>query len=147
MWVKFGGPGPRRQMPSSHIASFFSLDREADGLHETDDVRVLRLLVLGMRSMSRNAPSNQGPASNPKPSPDVLWQRFDNEVVLVQLRTDRFLSLNATAARFWELLAAGTDVHSIKEELAEEFGVAAVDLDAEIEAILKTMTEEELIVF
>jgi hypothetical protein len=100
-----------------------------------------------MPSMPRNSPSKEAPASNPKPNPDVLWQRFDNEVVLVQLRTDRFLSLNATAARFWELLAAGTDIHSIKEELAKEYEIAAGDLDAEIDAILKTMTEEELIVF
>ncbi len=76
-----------------------------------------------------------------------MWQRFENEVVLLQLRTDRFLALNATAARFWELLATGSEVHSIREQLAEEYEVASADLDAEIDAILKTMIEEELITF
>jgi hypothetical protein len=90
---------------------------------------------------------NDTPASNPKPDPDVLWRRFDSEVVLLQLRTDRFLALNATAARFWELLAGGSEVSSIREKLLEEYEIASADLDAEIDTILKTMVEEELVTF
>lgn len=100
-----------------------------------------------MRSRGRTLISNHTLASHPKPDPDVLWRRFEGEVVLLQLRTDRFLALNTTAARFWELLAAGSEVHSIKEQLLKEYEVASADLDAEIDAILNTMIEEELITF
>jgi hypothetical protein len=96
--------------------------------------------------MASSTPPNQT-TLNPKPNPDVLWHRFDNEIVVLQLATDRFLSLNETGARFWELLSSGADLDSIHRQLITEFDVTPADLKAEIAEIVKTMAAEKIIVF
>jgi len=41
-----------------------------------------------------------------RPSEDTVTQRVGEGIVLVHLPTDRIYSLNPTATRLWELLAA-----------------------------------------
>jgi hypothetical protein len=83
---------------------------------------------------------------NAKPNPDVLWQRLDDEIVLLHLQNDRVFSLNTTGARLWEMLVAGMDLDSIRAQMAEEFEVSASELEAEIDRLLATMIDEQLIV-
>src|SRR5829696_3032146 len=45
----------------------------------------------------------------PRPHPDVSWRRLGDEVVIVHLKTNQIYRLNRTAARFWELVAEGSD--------------------------------------
>ena len=54
----------------------------------------------------------------PVPSPDVVARRVDDEVVLVNLQTNRIFALNSTGARFWELLEGGADRVEIEETLS-----------------------------
>lgn len=81
-----------------------------------------------------------------QPSPDVLWRRLDDEVILMQLRTDRIFSLNHTGARFWELIVAGMDLESIREALEDEFDVSPEVLAAEVEEILALLISEQLLI-
>jgi hypothetical protein len=78
-------------------------------------------------------------------SKDVLWQRLDDEVIVMQLRTDQIYSLNYTGARFWELLVSGKDVLSICGELENEFGVSSGTLAAEIDETLAFLISEKLL--
>jgi hypothetical protein len=87
------------------------------------------------------------PKVRPKPNPDVLCQRLDDEIVLMNLKTDRIFELNETAALFWELLIAGEDLDTIQRELSEEFEVSPGDLGPEIERIIQSMKDEELLLF
>ncbi len=80
-----------------------------------------------------------------KPNPDALFQKLGNEVVLVNLKTDRIFELNETAARLWELLVEGKDLESIEKELAEEFAVDSAGLRVEIERTLVLMEKEQLL--
>jgi hypothetical protein len=78
-------------------------------------------------------------------NPDTLAQRVGDEVVLINLKTDRIFVLNRTGARLWELLAARHTRAEIRERLLDEFDVTGGQVDAEIESLLAALRDERLI--
>jgi hypothetical protein len=72
-------------------------------------------------------------------------QQMDDEIVLVNLNTNHFYSLNRTATRFWELLCDGNQVATIEEKLLSEFDIDAVTLRSEIDTHLAQLTEKGLV--
>ena len=80
-----------------------------------------------------------------EPSQDVVGQRLGDEVVLVSLETNRIFELNRTGARFWELLQAERDRRRIEAQLLEEFAVTEEDLSAEVDRLIKSLDDEELV--
>jgi hypothetical protein len=81
----------------------------------------------------------------PTPSAHVVSQELDGEVVLVQLQTNRIYALNATGARFWELLRAGVTVPEIRRRLLEEYEVTEAVIDEEIASLLAMLRAERLV--
>ena len=80
-----------------------------------------------------------------RPHADVVWRRLDDDVVLVQLRTNRIYSLNTTAARAWELLSAGADRSEIERTLLNEFEVDPGDLCSSLDELLQRLSEADLV--
>lgn len=80
-----------------------------------------------------------------EPSQDVVGQRLGDEVVLVSLETNRIFELNRTGARFWELLQSETDRGRIEAQLLEEFAVTDEELSAEVDRLIKSLDDEELV--
>ena len=80
-----------------------------------------------------------------RPSPNVIFRRLGDEIVLFHLGSDRFYELNGTAARFWELLNEGHDTAEIREQLLVEFAVDPGRLEGEAEALLDSLRQEDLI--
>ena len=81
-----------------------------------------------------------------KPNPNVLFRRLGDEIILFHLETDRFYELNGTAARFWELIAAGHNSASVRQEMMKEFAVEASEFDAEAEMFLGSLQKEDLVI-
>jgi hypothetical protein len=54
---------------------------------------------------------------------DVEWRTFGDQIVLLDLRTSRYLSTNPAATVLWRLLEAGTTRTELVEALAETFEV------------------------
>jgi hypothetical protein len=96
--------------------------------------------------MAENSIAASGGGNNPRPHPDVLWRRLDDEVILMQLKTDRMFSLNRTGARLWELIAEGLPLDVVRARLEREFEVGQERLSAEIGQILELLAGEQLIV-
>lgn len=80
-----------------------------------------------------------------QPNPDVVAQRVQDEVVLVNLRTNEIYTLNRTAARAWELIAEGLDRSGVEAGLAEEFSVDEAHVGGELDGLLVELVEKELI--
>ena len=80
-----------------------------------------------------------------EPSQDVVGQRLGDEVVLVSLQNNRIFELNRTGARFWELLQSESDRGRIEQRLMEEFEVSEEELSAEVDQLIKILTDEELV--
>jgi len=81
----------------------------------------------------------------PRPNPNVIFRRLDDEIVLFHLGSDRFYELNGTAARFWELLSEGRDFAQIRDQMVAEFAVDPNQLAGETETLLDSLRREDLI--
>jgi len=84
-------------------------------------------------------------AARLRPSPDVVSSRVGDEVVLVDLRTDEILVLNATGARIWELIADGHDEGDVRARLLQEFAVHPAELDREVSRFVGLLDERRLV--
>ena len=78
-------------------------------------------------------------------SPDVVSSRLGDAGVLVNLRTNRILELNATGIRIWELIGEGQVVSGIARQLLEEFDVAPEQLQAELLRLVADLVREGLV--
>jgi hypothetical protein len=78
-------------------------------------------------------------------SPDALATRVGDEIVLVDLKTDRIYSLNRTAARIWELMCADCDRAEVERRMLEEFDVARGELAEAIDELVTSMTQDGLL--
>jgi Coenzyme PQQ synthesis protein D (PqqD) len=77
--------------------------------------------------------------------PDVLARRVGEEVVLVHSGRNEVFSLNATGARFWELLSDGRSRSEAVEQLTAEFDVTRVAAEEEANRLLAMLEHENLV--
>lgn len=80
-------------------------------------------------------------------SSDVVTQRMGDDMVLVNLKTNRIFDLNVTGARLWELMSEGYSVSNIQDQLLSEFEVDKQVLRSEIDKTLAAMKKEGFLVF
>jgi hypothetical protein len=78
-------------------------------------------------------------------SPNVVSSRLGDVGVLVNLRTNRILELNATGIRIWELIGEGQVVSGIAGQLLAEFDVAPEQLHAELSRLVADLVREGLV--
>jgi hypothetical protein len=96
--------------------------------------------------MSYDSTKGEAPFSlQLRPSPDVLSQRYDDSVVLLNLNTDRFFHLNRTGARFWELLGEQSNLTEIHEAMSREFDIEGTQLAGEMTALITELREQDLV--
>lgn len=79
-------------------------------------------------------------------SPDALATRVGDEIVLVDLKTDRIYSLNRTASRIWELMCADCDRAEVERRMLEEFDVTPGQVAEAIDELVTSMTQDGLLV-
>ena len=78
-------------------------------------------------------------------SPDALATRVGDEIVLVDLKTDKIYSLNRTAARIWELMCADCDRAEVERRMLEEFDVTPGRLAEAVDEVITSMTQDGLL--
>lgn len=78
-------------------------------------------------------------------SPNVLYKRLGEEVILINLETDRIFSLNQTGAMTWELIESTHNLEQVKKGLAEIYDVTPEILESELVQILDSFTAEGFI--
>jgi hypothetical protein len=76
----------------------------------------------------------------------VVSRVIDDEAVLLDLNSGKYLGLNAVATRTWELIGAGKTLGEMRSALLTEFDVAPDVLDGDLAELLETMRARELIV-
>lgn len=61
---------------------------------------------------------------------NVSWKKMDDLVIVVDIGTGAYYSLNKTASNIWENIVSGKSHEEIKESLADIFDVEAVAAEA-----------------
>jgi uncharacterized cysteine cluster protein YcgN (CxxCxxCC family) len=54
---------------------------------------------------------------------DIAWQQVEGEVVVLDLRSSRYLSINGTGALLWHRLIEGADREQLAEDLTARHDV------------------------
>lgn len=80
-----------------------------------------------------------------KTEPEVVVQRLGESIVLVNLATDRILELNDTAAELYEMVHEGLSLAEMESRLAEEYSVEPESLRVELDALLQSLAEEQVV--
>lgn len=76
---------------------------------------------------------------------DALAATLPDGAVLLNLRTNRYHSLNATGTRVWQLLLEGKCEDEIVHAMTSEYDVAEVVARDETRAVIMALKAQELI--
>jgi Coenzyme PQQ synthesis protein D (PqqD) len=87
----------------------------------------------------------RGPEGRFRPTGDAVAKRVGDEVVLVQLQTNRIYTLNRTGARLWELLDDGHDLERARAQMLREFDVGEDQLRDEADALVDDLVTRGLL--
>jgi hypothetical protein len=77
---------------------------------------------------------------------DWIAARVDEELVMMSVEQERYLGLNETGCRVWELLEAPRDVADLCRALEREFEVAPDLCRAEVGVLLEELAERGVVV-
>jgi hypothetical protein len=77
---------------------------------------------------------------------DVSWVPVDEQVVVLDLRTSSYLSLNDSAARLWTVLAGGGRFADLVTALQEAYGIDEERAIADAAAFLSALRDRGLLV-
>jgi len=76
---------------------------------------------------------------------DISWLPVDEQVLVLDLRTSRYSSLNESAARLWTVLATGGDVDELVATLRSDYGVAASQAEQDVAVFLDGLRQRDLL--
>ncbi len=79
------------------------------------------------------------------PSPHVVSVVQDTDTALLDLRSERYFTLNEVGTRIWALLGEGTEVAMIIELLAEEYDAPIHAIEADTRTLLAAMHKAGLV--
>ena len=83
--------------------------------------------------------------ATPRATSHAVWRRVGDEVVIINLETNRIFVLNYTAARLWERLESDATMPQIEEELSREFDVTTDVIAKEAEKLIASLSAEGLV--
>lgn len=81
------------------------------------------------------------------PHPDVVWRLVEGEVVLLNVTTGQYYSLDEVGTRVWSLLpATGSSLEALRNALLEEFEAPASDIDRDLQDLFGRLLAADLVV-
>lgn len=79
-------------------------------------------------------------------APDVVVQTIDGEALVLKLQDEEVFSLNATAARIAQLIAAGQPLDALIDILCNEYGMSRSDVEREVRGLVQALLSKGLVV-
>ena len=81
------------------------------------------------------------------PHPDVVWRLVEGEVVLLNITTGQYYSLDEVGTRVWALLPpTGSSLEGLRNALLEEFDADASDIDRDLQTLFSRLLAADLVV-
>ena len=78
-------------------------------------------------------------------SDDVLLQEVGDEVVLLDLASERYFGLDPVGTRIWGLLPERDDLASVLSSLCGEFAAPAERIEADLLTLIEALLEAGLV--
>lgn len=81
------------------------------------------------------------------PHPDVVWRLVEGEVVLLNITTGQYYSLDEVGTRVWSLLpATGSSLEGLRNALLKEFDADASAIDRDLQDLFGRLLAADLVV-
>ena len=80
------------------------------------------------------------------PSPFVCCALHGDRTILLDMRRERYYSLNEVGTRVWALVASGADTPGIVARLAEEFDAPVEQIGADVGRLLRHLAQLRMLV-
>jgi hypothetical protein len=77
--------------------------------------------------------------------PQVIYELFDDEVVIINLKSGSYYSLRKVGAEIWTMLEAGANAEEVADRLAARYDASRSEIETAIGSLLKEFQAEELI--
>ena len=77
---------------------------------------------------------------------DLVWREAGDELVVLELSTTTYLTLNGTARLLWEKLTDASTFDGLVEMLVERFPITADQARSDAEAFLTTLVDRDVVV-
>lgn len=79
------------------------------------------------------------PGDTFKIGPEAITQDVGGELIILDLATERYLSVDPVGARIWDLLQADRLMSDVLEELVQRYGVARERVESDLEAFVASL--------
>ena len=71
--------------------------------------------------------------------------RLDDQIIVADMRSGRYLGLDDVGARVWDLIGKGATRECIVERLADEYDVAGDVLERDVQRLLQDLLQRRLV--
>lgn len=78
-------------------------------------------------------------------SAQSTWKRMGDEIVILDLNSGSYYTLNGSASFSWEKLVQGVPLEQAADDTAKEYGIPPETALADLESFLTRLKEEKLI--
>jgi hypothetical protein len=76
---------------------------------------------------------------------DVVWQALEGQVVLLELNSGHYYTLDDVGSRMWQALVESPDTAVAQQRLTEEFEVDPATLKRDLAELVAQMTESRIL--
>ena len=76
---------------------------------------------------------------------DVAWRDVGDELIILELATSTYLTLNGSAKQLWLGLASGASIEQLVDTLVSTYGISAEQAGSDTEVFLAALVERKLV--
>jgi hypothetical protein len=76
---------------------------------------------------------------------DLVYRTVDETVIMLDLRTQHYLSLNRSGAELWPLIARGARRDELVDELRDRYGLSDDDAVRDVEGLIDQLATAGLL--
>jgi len=76
---------------------------------------------------------------------DLMFTRVDEDIVILNMKTDNYIALDAIGRRIWELLETPRRVDEICRQLSQEFSGDPEQITTDVLAFLDELQTEQML--
>jgi hypothetical protein len=76
----------------------------------------------------------------------VVWRDVGDEVVVLELATSTYLTLNGTAKQIWDSLASGATLPALADGLVDRYGITSEQAQVDAESFVSALADRGLLV-
>ena len=76
---------------------------------------------------------------------DVVWREVEDDLVILELSTSTYVTLNGSAKFLWEILVLGSTLDELVLSLVGRYSISPEQAKFDVESFVSALDERELI--